>query len=53
MQSVSVRVFLITPGSVRPFPYFFRGWRVHMSVIWTAIIPKIGKIGAKICASVD
>ena len=51
MQSVSARGFFNAAGSVHPFPYF-GGWRVRMSVIRTAKIPKIGKIGAKIRASV-
>ena len=52
MLSVSVRGFFNAAGSVRPFPCLFFGWRVRMSVIRTAEIPKIGKIGAKIRASV-
>ena len=52
MLSVSVHGFLNAAGSVRPFPCFFFGWRVRMSVIRTAEIPKIGKIKAKIRASV-
>ena len=52
MQSVSVRGFFNAAKSVRPFLCFFLGWRVRMSVIRTVEIPKIGKIGAKIRASV-
>ena len=53
LNAVRVRpCFFYTTGSVRPFPWFFLGWRVRMSVIRTAEIPKIGKIGAKIRASV-
>ena len=54
LNAVRVRLwfFFNAVGSVRPFPYFFGGWRVRMSVIQTAKIPKIGKIGAKIRASV-
>ena len=52
MQSVSVHVFFNATGSVRPFPVFFFGWRVRMFVIQTAEVPKIGKIGAKIRASI-
>ena len=38
---------------VRPsVSVIFLGWRVRMSVIQTSGIPKIGKIGAKIRASV-
>ena len=54
LNAVRVRpCFFSTPESIRPFPYFLGGWRVRMSIIRTAIIPKIGKIGAKIRASVD
>ena len=52
MQSVSVYGFFIPPGPSVRFRVFF-GWRVRMSVIRTAEIPKIGKIRAKIRASVD
>ena len=44
-------LFLMLPGPSVRFRVFF-GWRVRMSVIRTAEIPKIGKIGAKIRASV-
>ena len=53
LNAVRVRPwFFYTSGSVRPFPCFF-GWQVRMSVIRTAETPKIGKIGAKIRASID
>ena len=52
MQSVSVRGFFYAARSVRPFPCFFIRWKVRMSVIRTAKIPKIGKIEAKIRTSV-
>ena len=45
-------VFLMLPGPSVRFRVFFFGWQVRMSVIRTAEIPKIGKIGAKIRASV-
>ena len=48
----SVFFFIPLGPSVR-FRVFWRGWRVRMSVIRTAEIPKIGKIKAKIRASVD
>ena len=43
--------FLMPLGPSVGFRVFF-GWRVRMSIIRTAEIPKIGKIGAKIRASV-
>ena len=43
--------FLIPPGPSVHFHVFF-GWRVRMSIIQTAKIPKISKIGAKSVGSV-
>ena len=51
MLSVSVHGFFMPPGLSVRFCVFF-WWRVRMSVIRTAEIPTIGKIGAKIRASV-
>ena len=50
MHSVSVSGFFNATGFVHLFPCLF-GWRVRMSIIWTAENPEIGKIEAKIRAS--
>ena len=52
MQSVSVRGFFNAAGSVRSFPYFFWGGEYVCPSYGLSEIPKIGKIGAKIRASV-
>ena len=53
LNAVRVRPCFFLYRWVRPsVSVFFFGWRVRMSVIQTAKIPKIGKIGAKIRASV-
>ena len=54
LNAVCVRPWfvLMLPGSSVCFRAFFGGWRVRMSVIRTAEISKIGKIGAKIRASI-
>ena len=44
-------VFLMPPSPSIRFRVFL-GWRVRMSIIRTAEIPKIGKTGAKIRASI-
>ena len=54
LNAVLVRPWVFLYHRVRPsVSVFFFGWRVCMSVIQTAEIPKIGKIRAKIRASVD
>ena len=53
LNAVRFRPWFFLYCRVRPsVSVFFLGWRVRMSVIRTAKIPKIGKIDAKIRASV-
>ena len=53
LNAVHVRsYFFNATRSIRPFLCFLGGWQTRMSIIRTAEIPKIGKIGAKIRASV-
>ena len=53
LNTVHVRPCFFLYHRVRPsVSVSFLGWRIRISVIQTAKIPKIGKIGAKIWASV-
>ena len=53
INAVGVRPWFLLYHQIHPsVSVGFLGWRVRMSVIWTAENPKIGNIGAKIRASI-